>query len=80
MASVRETARQIGWSERRFSQVFREEVGLAPKVWCRVQRFQRAVSSFMRGWIVGGRSWRWIAGTMTSRILRMSFGRFRGWM
>jgi AraC-like DNA-binding protein len=43
IASVRETARQIGWSERRFSQVFREAVGLTPKVWCRIQRFQRAV-------------------------------------
>jgi len=48
-ASVRETARQIGWSERRFSQVFREEVGLAPKVWCRVQRFQRAVKQLHAG-------------------------------
>lgn len=47
--SVRETARQIGWSERRFSQVFREEVGLAPKVWCRVQRFQRAVRQLHNG-------------------------------
>ena len=42
-AGVSETARQIGWSERRFSQVFREEVGLTPKVWCRIQRFQQAV-------------------------------------
>ena len=49
VASVRETARQIGWSERRFSQVFREEVGLAPKVWCRVQRFQRAVKQLHAG-------------------------------
>lgn len=48
-ASVRETARQIGWSERRFSQVFREEVGLSPKVWCRVQRFQRAVRQLHAG-------------------------------
>lgn len=48
-ASVRETSRQIGWSERRFSQVFREEVGLAPKVWCRVQRFQRAVKQLHAG-------------------------------
>jgi AraC-like DNA-binding protein len=48
-ASVRETARQIGWSERRLSQVFREEVGLAPKVWCRVQRFQRAVKQLHAG-------------------------------
>jgi AraC-like DNA-binding protein len=49
VASVREIARQIGWSERRFSQVFREEVGLAPKVWCRIQRFQRAVRQLHAG-------------------------------
>ncbi len=49
IASVNETARQIGWSERRFSQVFREEVGLAPKVWCRIQRFQRAVRQLHAG-------------------------------
>jgi AraC-like DNA-binding protein len=49
IASVRETARQIGWSERRLSQVFREEVGHAPKVWCRIQRFQRAVRQIHAG-------------------------------
>lgn len=49
VASVRKTAQQIGWSERRFSQVFREEVGLTPKVWCRVQRFQRAVRQLHNG-------------------------------
>ncbi len=41
--SVAEVAHSIGWSERRFSQVFREDVGLTPKVWCRIRRFQRAV-------------------------------------
>lgn len=49
VASVRETARQIGWSERRLSQVFREEVGFTPKVWCRIQRFQHAVSQLHAG-------------------------------
>jgi AraC-like DNA-binding protein len=49
IASVGETARQIGWSERRLSQVFREEVGLSPKVWCRIQRFQRAVRQLHSG-------------------------------
>jgi len=49
IASVHETAFQIGWSERRFSQVFREEVGLTPKVWCRIQRFQRAVRQLHAG-------------------------------
>jgi AraC-like DNA-binding protein len=42
--SVHETARQTGWSIRRFSQVFREEVGVSPKTWARIQRFQRAVN------------------------------------
>ena len=49
IASVAETARQVGWSERRFSQVFREEVGLTPKVWCRIQRFQHAVRQLHSG-------------------------------
>ncbi len=48
-ATVREVARKIGWSERRFSQVFREEVGLAPKTWSRVQRFQRVVRQLHAG-------------------------------
>ena len=47
--TVREMARQTGWSERRFSQVFREEVGLSPKVWCRIQRFQRALRQLHAG-------------------------------
>ena len=49
IASVAETARRIGWSERRFSQIFREEVGLTPKVWCRIQRFQQAVRQLHAG-------------------------------
>jgi AraC-like DNA-binding protein len=48
-ATVRDVARGTGWSERRFSQVFREEVGLTPKVWCRIQRFQRAVHQLHAG-------------------------------
>lgn len=46
---VNETARDLGWSERRFSQVFREDVGLTPKVWHRVQRFQRIVRQLHAG-------------------------------
>jgi len=49
IATVRDVARRTGWSERRFSQVFREEVGLSPKTWCRVQRFQRAVRQLHAG-------------------------------
>ena len=49
LTTVRDVARDVGWSERRFSQVFREEVGLPPKVWCRIQRFQRAVRQLHSG-------------------------------
>ena len=49
VATVAEVARSTGWSERRFSQVFREQVGLSPKVWCRVRRFQRAVKELHAG-------------------------------
>ena len=49
ITTVRGVAKQAGWSERRFSQVFREEVGLSPKTWCRIQRFQRAVRQLHAG-------------------------------
>jgi AraC-like DNA-binding protein len=49
MATVREVAMSTGWSERRFSQVFREQVGFAPKVWTRIVRFQRAVQQLHNG-------------------------------
>lgn len=39
---VRDVARDIGLSQRRFIQVFAAEVGLTPKLYCRVRRFQRA--------------------------------------
>ncbi|WP_243354377.1 DUF6597 domain-containing transcriptional factor [Bacillus litorisediminis] len=40
MADVTE---QIGISSRRFIQVFKEEVGLTPKQFCRIQRFQNVL-------------------------------------
>jgi AraC-like DNA-binding protein len=46
---IADIARRSGWSERRFSQVFREQVGFPPKVWCRLQRFQRAVQQLHAG-------------------------------
>ena len=39
---VRDIARIVGLSERRFIQVFKAEVGVTPKLFSRVQRFQRA--------------------------------------
>ena len=49
VASVQEVAKETGWSMRYFSQTFREQVGLAPKVWCRIQRFQRVVQQLHAG-------------------------------
>jgi AraC-like DNA-binding protein len=47
--SVAECARSVGVSARRLSQVFREEVGLAPKMWCRIHRFQAATRALHAG-------------------------------
>jgi AraC-like DNA-binding protein len=41
---VRDLARNIGLSQRRFIQVFTNEIGMTPKLFCRVQRFQRALA------------------------------------
>ena len=40
---------RIGLSPRRFIQVFAHEVGLTPKVFCRVRRFQRVLALIERG-------------------------------
>jgi AraC-like DNA-binding protein len=49
LTTVSDVARSTGWSERRFSQVFREQVGFSPKVWCRIRRFQLAVKQLHAG-------------------------------
>ncbi len=41
--SVREVVRRAGLSQRRFIQLFAREVGLAPKQFCRVRRFQQTL-------------------------------------
>jgi len=46
---VAECARSVGVSERRLSQVFRENVGMSPKIWCRIRRFQNAVRALHNG-------------------------------
>ncbi len=40
---------QLGFSARRFIQIFREEVGLTPKLYCRIRRFRRVVSRIGSG-------------------------------
>ena len=43
-APVRDIARDLGLSQRRFIEVFGAEVGMTPKLYCRVRRFQRALA------------------------------------
>jgi AraC-like DNA-binding protein len=51
--SVRETAQLLGCSERRLHTLMTAEVGLSPKTWSRIQRFQRAVQTLHIGHEVG---------------------------
>ena len=46
--AVGEVTRAIGLSPRRFIEVFKQEIGLAPKVFCRVRRFQRVLRRIHR--------------------------------
>ena len=54
--TVRETARYLGLSQRRFIQVFKAEVGMTPKLFSRIQRFQQT-----RTFIQQNRSPNWTA-------------------
>ena len=47
--SVAQCARSVGVSERRLSQVFWDQVGMGPKMWCRIRRFQAAVRALHKG-------------------------------
>ncbi|HMF53857.1 MAG TPA: AraC family transcriptional regulator [Edaphobacter sp.] len=48
-ATIAALARTTGLSPRRLSQLFREQVGVSPKLYCRIQRFQQAVQQLHRG-------------------------------
>lgn len=47
--SVAEAQAAVGLSHTRFIQIFRESVGMTPKLFCRVQRFQNVVRSIETG-------------------------------
>jgi AraC-like DNA-binding protein len=53
--TVTRVAEQTGLSQRRFIQLFREQVGLAPKAFCRVRRFQRVLHS-----VYGAKEAEWV--------------------
>ena len=42
-SSSAEIADQVGFSQRRFIELFRDEVGMTPKLFCRVERFQHVI-------------------------------------
>jgi len=46
--AISSVTHQIGLSERRFIQLFAQQVGLTPKLYCRVQRFQRVLRHIAR--------------------------------
>ena len=46
---VWELAHEAGLSRRRFAQLFREQIGLTPKLYCRVQRFQNTLKQIASG-------------------------------
>ena len=62
--TVREAAKDLGLSQRRFIQVFKAEVGLTPKLFSRIQRFQQT-----RSFIQQNPSPNWVA-------LALDFGYF----
>lgn len=43
--AIRDVAREGGLSQRRFIQLFSREVGMSPKLFCRVRRFRQALES-----------------------------------
>ena len=46
--SIADMTHRIGLSARRFAEVFRNEVGLTPKLFCRIRRFQGVLDSLER--------------------------------
>jgi AraC-like DNA-binding protein len=42
--TIRDVAQEAGLSQRRFIQVFAPEVGMSPKLFCRVRRFHQTLS------------------------------------
>lgn len=48
VATVAGVMERIGLSQRRFIEIFRDQVGLTPKAFCRVRRFQRVLARVHR--------------------------------
>jgi AraC-like DNA-binding protein len=46
---IADVTEHVGLSSRRFAQVFREQVGVTPKFYCRIRRFQQAIRQISLG-------------------------------
>jgi AraC-like DNA-binding protein len=44
-ATIRAITEQTGFSTRYFNQLFRDQVGITPKLFCRIQRFQKVLEA-----------------------------------
>jgi len=75
---VRELAHQAGLSRRRFAQLFREQIGLTPKLYCRVQRFQNALKQIGSGAFVDWAQLALAAGYCDQAHLAHEFRDFSG--
>jgi AraC-like DNA-binding protein len=75
---VRELAQEAGLSRRRFAQVFREQVGLTPKLYCRLQRFQNALKQIASGASVDWAQLALAAGYCDQAHLAHEFRNFSG--
>ncbi|MGH9775276.1 MAG: helix-turn-helix domain-containing protein [Candidatus Acidiferrales bacterium] len=75
---VRELAREAGLSRRRFGQLFREQIGLTPKLYCRVQRFQNALKKIASGAFVDWAQLALAAGYFDQAHLSHEFRDFSG--
>ncbi len=49
LARIGEVQRETGYGAKRFIELFRGAVGLTPKVYCRIQRFQAVIQLLVRG-------------------------------
>jgi AraC-like DNA-binding protein len=48
VVTIGKVTNEIGLSPRRFIQTFAEQIGMTPKIFCRVQRFQRALTTIQQ--------------------------------
>lgn len=49
IGSVRDVTQETGVSRRHLARLFREQVGITPKLYCRIRRFQRVVHGIAAG-------------------------------